>query len=182
MSIATSGRTSMRAQAGLPLLFLFATAGLALVLWGGYQTAHAAGLAGTPGTLKVVSCDTVGEGKGAHIGCAGTFKALDGSVTDPTAVVSVPLRLSAGSVVNTDRVGAGDYVRISLQRTVGWFALLLLGLMMVATAPASLLSRRVESNPRLARPSRWAGLAVLNLLIGAAVFGVMAFVLSFTMS
>ncbi|MEY9878103.1 hypothetical protein ABH931_007628 [Streptacidiphilus sp. MAP12-33] len=184
MTILTTSRTRpMRSPAGLPMLFLLVGVGLLLAWWGGYEAAHAAGLAGTPGTVKVGSCSVIGQGKTSYIGCTGHFRSTDGKVTDPSALVSSPLKLAPGSTLNADRLGAGDYGRISLQRTVGWFALLLLGLSMAATAPASLVGRRATpENVRAARVGNRLGFVVLALFTGAAVFGVMAFVLSFTMA
>jgi hypothetical protein len=177
MSTVTSRRTrTMRVQTGLPMLILVAVVGPLLVWWGGYEAAHAAGLAGTPGTVKVESCRTIPQPKGSYIGCTGVFRSMDGTVTDPAALVSSPLRVSAGSTLDVDRTGPGDYGRISLQRAVGWFALLLFGLSMACMSPAGLLDRRGA-----ARAANRFGFVVLALFVGAAVFGVMALVLSFTM-
>ncbi|RAG85437.1 hypothetical protein DN069_11715 [Streptacidiphilus pinicola] len=179
MSTATD-RTARPAQvrAGLPLLLVISVIGLGLLVLGGYRGAYAAGLAGTPGTLTVVSC---GQPAGVD-GCVGVFRATDGSVTDPGASVATSARPAAGKKLDVDRRGAGDYGPISLAHSVGWLALILFALMLTCSLPSALLGRRAADSPRAARAAGRLGFAVFALCTGAGVFGLMALVLSFTSS
>ncbi|WP_042425239.1 hypothetical protein [Streptacidiphilus anmyonensis] len=179
MSTATA-RPARPAQvkASLPLLLVISVIGLGLVFLGGYRAAYSAGLAGTPGTLTVASCGQSGR-PGV---CTGVFRAADGSVTDPAATVSASGNPAKGRALDVDRLGAGDYGPISLAHSVGWLALILFGLMLAASLPSSLLGRRAEGSPRAARAAGRLGFAVLALFVGAGVFGMMALVLSFTVS
>jgi hypothetical protein len=179
MSTATDRRTRpAQVKASLPLLLVISLIGVGLVLLGGDRAAYAAGLAGTPGTLTVQSC---GQG-GAPDVCTGVFRATDGSVTDPAATVPASGRPAAGRTLDVDRLGAGDYAPISLAHSLGWLALILFGLMLALSLPSALLGRRAEHGTRAARAAGRVGFAVLALLVGAGVFGVMALVLSFTAS
>jgi hypothetical protein len=179
MSTVTDRRTRpAQVKAGLPLLFVISVIGLGLVFLGGDRAAYAAGLAGTPGTLTVQSCGQ----SGPPDECTGVFRATDGSVTDSAATVSVSGKPAKGRTLDVDRIGAGDYGPISLAHSVGWLALILFGLMLAGSLPSALLGRRAEHSPRAARAAGRLGFALLALLVGAGVFGVMALVLSFTVS
>jgi hypothetical protein len=175
MSTATDrGTRPAHVKASLPLIFVISIIGLGLVLLGGYRASYSAGLAGTPGTLTVASCGQAGDG------CTGVFHATDGSVTDPVATVATSAHPAKGHTLDVDRVGAGDYGPISLTHSVGWFALILFGLMLACSLPSALLGRRAAGNPSAARAAGRLGFVVLTLFTGAGVFGVMALVLSFT--
>jgi hypothetical protein len=179
MSTATDRRTRpAQVKAGLPLLLVISLIGVGLVFLGADRAAYAAGLAGTPGTLTVQSCGQ----SGAPGQCTGVFRATDGSVTDPAATVSASGRPANGRTLDVDRLGVGDYGPISLAHSLGWLALILFGLMLTLSLPSALLGRRAEHSPRAARAAGRVGFAVLALLVGAGVFGVMALVLSFTVS
>ncbi|WP_042387608.1 hypothetical protein [Streptacidiphilus melanogenes] len=178
MSTATDRRTRpAQVKASLPLLLVISVIGLGLVFLGGYRAAYSTGLAGTPGTLTVASCGASGTG-----GCTGVFRATDGSVTDPVATVPASGHPAKGHTLDVDRLGAGDYGPISLSHSVGWLALILFGLMLAGSLPSALLGRRAEHSPRAARGAGRLGFAVLALLVGAGVFGVMALVLTLTTS
>ena len=106
---------------------------LALVIFGIglYNAAHAAGVAGTHGTLAVERC-WVKQGSRSSSDttvCGGTFRSDDGKIVDDQA--SIRAEVKPGSKVSVQE--AGDwYVRVGFGETTRWIAVFFLGWLVVA--------------------------------------------------
>ncbi|MGW1028644.1 hypothetical protein ACWD4J_34005 [Streptomyces sp. NPDC002577] len=106
---------------------------LALVIFGFglYNAAHAAGVAGTHGTLTVEQCWVKQGGRSSSdtTVCGGTFRSDDGKVVDDQA--SIRAEAKRGSKVSVQQ--AGDwYVKVGFGETTRWFAVFFLGWLVVA--------------------------------------------------
>ncbi|MFJ7903855.1 hypothetical protein ACIQ6V_25745 [Streptomyces sp. NPDC096198] len=116
---------------GRALGALFFVVALGISGFGLYNAAHAAGVAGTHGTLAVEQC-WVKHGSHGSRGtkvCGGTFRSDDGKTVDDEA--SVRSEVKPGSRVSVQRAGDG-YVRVGFGETARWVALFFLGWLVVA--------------------------------------------------
>ncbi|MGW5256688.1 hypothetical protein ACWERW_27560 [Streptomyces sp. NPDC004012] len=106
---------------------------LALVIsgFGVYNAAHAAGVAGTHGTLAVEHCWVKQGGRSSSdtTVCGGTFRSDDDKVVDDEA--SIRAKVKPGSNVPVQQAG-GSYVRVGFGETTRWIALFFLGWLVVA--------------------------------------------------
>ncbi|MEU6576989.1 hypothetical protein [Streptomyces sp. NPDC046805] len=149
---------------------------LALVVFGFglYNAAHAAGVAGTSGTLTVERCWVKHGSRGSSdtTECGGTFRSDDGKVKDDQA--SVRADLKPGNKVSVQQ--AGDwYVQTGFGETTKWLAAFFLGWLVVAFGTAfaatgmfprsgmhvALITRSISGTPagRLRKWFVWGGLA-----------------------
>lgn len=172
----TARRQSQSMSPGARLVFsiLIMLVGAALVVFGGDQAGHAAGVLGTRGVLKVASCEQVGFGKGSYIRCSGEYRSNSGRLTDPSAGLHSNVPLPTGRFVAADRVAAGSYVRVLTSRSAGWAALAMFGLILIALGGAALASRNAPSGNiefRNNRLARWFGRALLLFLAGLLACG-----------
>ncbi|MFJ5535371.1 hypothetical protein [Streptomyces sp. NPDC093261] len=110
---------------------LFFVLALAIFGFSLYNAAHAAGVAGTHGTLTVERC-WVKQGSRSSSDttvCGGTFRSDDGKITDDEA--SIRAKVKSGSKVSVQQAG-GSYVRVGFGETTRWIALFFLGWLVVA--------------------------------------------------
>ena len=165
---------AMSPTARLVFSVLVTLVGAGLVVFGGYQAGHAAGVLGTRGVLKVASCERAGFGKGSYIRCTGQYHASDGRLTDPSASVHSGVPLPTGRIIAADEVAPGSYVPILMSRTAAWSALAVFGLSLIAVGGASLAGRDDPSGKmdfRNSRLGRWSGRALLLFLAGLLACG-----------
>ncbi|MGW1259145.1 hypothetical protein ACWD5Q_29180 [Streptomyces sp. NPDC002513] len=110
---------------------LFFVVALVIFGFGLYNAAHAAGIAGTHGTLAVERC-WVKQGSRSSSDttvCGGTFRSDDGKILDDEA--SIRAEVKPGSKVSVQQ--AGDwYVQVGFGETTRWIAMFFLGWLVVA--------------------------------------------------
>ncbi|MFF2807405.1 hypothetical protein ACFVT2_09495 [Streptomyces sp. NPDC058000] len=81
---------------------------LVSLVWGPF--AYRAALAGTPGTLTPAHCHVTGSGKYSRRDCTGTFVALKGTFTDPSAHAYEVARIDDGPI-RLQRRSDGGYTQ-----------------------------------------------------------------------
>ncbi|WP_405731031.1 hypothetical protein OG607_32455 [Streptomyces sp. NBC_01537] len=130
--------------------------------------AYAARWEGTPGVFVVRSCAQVGEAKGSHTECDGTFRSDDGTTVDPGATISQPL--TAGATVPVQLTSGGGYVLVGVASFCGWLTMVLFGLTLTACAVTAALAATGRTLFRAAWPavlSVPAAAALASALVGA---------------
>ncbi|RAG87558.1 hypothetical protein DN069_00775 [Streptacidiphilus pinicola] len=113
---------------------------------------YTAGWSGTPGTFRLLSCETVGSGKGQHTECSGLYRSDDRRTTDPDAVMSHAY--APGTVVAVERAGTGTYYPTGFGPDAGALAGISFGLLFLSVAGLACvqLSRRYPSATPGGRP------------------------------
>jgi hypothetical protein len=115
-----------RALGGLFFVLALVTFGFGL-----YNAAHAAGLAGTHGTLAVERCwvEQGSRNSSDTKVCGGTFRSDNGKIIDDQA--SIRAEVKPGSKVSVQQAGNG-YVEVGFGETTRWIAMFFLGWLVVA--------------------------------------------------
>ncbi|MEU8791110.1 hypothetical protein [Streptomyces sp. NPDC048643] len=138
--------------------------------------AYAAGMAGTPGHLRVASCSWTRAGGHRYPHCHGTFHSTDGAVVDRGATIGTKLRV--GSTVTLRRTSHGTYEQPGLPASCGWLALTQLGLLTGLLALLAACNR--QGTRRTPRPLRLViGTLATMTLVSALVGGVVGVAGSF---
>jgi hypothetical protein len=132
-----------------------------LLLFAGTHVAYAAGLAGTPGRLRIETCLREPVGGHRYPRCTGVFRSSDGRVVDRAATMSEDLPVGGTLVVR--RTASGGYEETGFGQSCGWLAVSLIGVL-VADLGALLVCVLLR-----ARRARRAGLALLGWAGAAAL-------------